>query len=272
MGEFCRWVAANGMLARQALQNSRLFAMSEKIAALCPMILLAMALLVFFADLTKASSGKERILRDVTTCDDAARTAAYETGVPLDVLQAITRTETGRNSDGVIKPWPWTVNMEGRGVWFDTKGEALMFVYDHFKTGSRSFDLGCFQINYRWHGAQFASIEEMFDPVANARYAALFLKSLYTESGSWKIAVGAFHSRSAVHADRYLVRFGRILDDLEPHTDHRSEVMANAASQERINRFPLLQSGQAIGLGSLVPIQSAGSVPPVIGLISELEN
>ena len=153
--------------------------------------------------------------RETILCDDAARTASYESGVPLAVLQAITRTETGRTTNEGVQPWPWTVNMEGRGVWLESRNEAELFVYDHFKTGSRSFDVGCFQINYRWHGANFSSIEEMFDPLANARYAALFLKSLFKESGSWNSAVGAFHSRTATYADRYMVRFGEILSNIE---------------------------------------------------------
>jgi hypothetical protein len=135
-------------------------------------------------------------------CDAAAQHAAEKTGVPPDVLMAITRTETGLAKGGVMQPWPWTVNMEGRGVWFDTKSEALEYVFDHFKTGARSFDIGCFQINYRWHGAHFESIEEMFDPSSNAIYAAVFLRKLYAESGDWTVAAGNFHSRIPARADR----------------------------------------------------------------------
>ncbi|MCE8539817.1 lytic transglycosylase domain-containing protein [Ruegeria pomeroyi] len=142
-------------------------------------------------------------------CDQAARRAASRHGVPLDVLRAITRVETGRRSDGQLAPWPWTVNMEGAGHWFPTEYAARKFVFERFKSGARSFDVGCFQINYRWHSQGFSSIEEMFDPEQNADYAARFLNDLFGELGSWSAAAGAYHSRTQSLADAYASRFDR---------------------------------------------------------------
>lgn len=142
-------------------------------------------------------------------CDQAARRAASLHGVPLDVLRAITRVETGRRSDGQLAPWPWTVNMEGAGHWFPTEFAARKFVFERFKSGARSFDVGCFQINYRWHSQGFSSIEEMFDPEQNADYAARFLRDLFAELGSWSAAAGAYHSRTQSLADAYASRFDR---------------------------------------------------------------
>jgi hypothetical protein len=39
-------------------------------------------------------------------CEEAARRASQETGVPADVLQAISLTETGRAHRGQMRPWP----------------------------------------------------------------------------------------------------------------------------------------------------------------------
>ncbi len=147
-------------------------------------------------------------------CDKAGAMAAQATGVPLEVLSAISLTETGRRIDGRSRAWPWTVNMEGKGVWFATPDEALTYVNEHFARGARSFDVGCFQINYRWHGNAFSSIEEMFDPARNALYAAQYLRNLYAETGSWSRAAGAYHSRTPQYADRYRARFDRILASL----------------------------------------------------------
>jgi len=147
-------------------------------------------------------------------CDRAARSAATKTGVPFDVLRAVTRTETGRQIEGILEPWPWTVNMEGAGIWFRTLDGARSHVFQHFKTGARSFDVGCFQINYKWHHQAFQTIDDMFDPDKNALYAARFLQSLHAEFGDWPTAVGAFHSRNPTYATRYLKRFERIYASL----------------------------------------------------------
>lgn len=199
-------------------------------------------------------------------CDSAAHAASQKTGVPIHVLLAITRTETGRANQGVTEPWPWTVNMEGRGIWFDTRAEAQAYVFDYFKTGARSFDIGCFQINYRWHGANFASIEDMFDPLANALYAASFLTTLYKETGDWGQAVARYHSRTAVHADRYMVRFDSIVDELSVSRLQTDVPNMPFPPERRENGFMLLQPGKGSGLASLVPLQSHASSTPVIDL------
>ena len=123
-------------------------------------------------------------------CDRAAIQASEESGVPLDVLRAITLTETGRKSAEGFLPWPWTINMEGVGKWFESRKEARAYVDRHFARGARSFDVGCFQINYRWHHQGFTSLEQMFEPLANARYAAKFLTELHGEFGNWSKAAG----------------------------------------------------------------------------------
>ncbi|MBL4806040.1 MAG: lytic transglycosylase domain-containing protein [Rhodobacteraceae bacterium] len=143
-------------------------------------------------------------------CDVSSAAAAAERGMPADVLYTITLTETGRSRDGRLRPWPWTVNMEGRGFWFDTREEAMTYVQARFDEGARSFDVGCFQINYKWHHQHFDSIEEMFDPMANARYAARFLSELYDESADWTKSAGMYHSRNETYASRYRARFTRI--------------------------------------------------------------
>ncbi|MDQ2093980.1 transglycosylase SLT domain-containing protein [Rhodalgimonas zhirmunskyi] len=185
-------------------------------------------------------------------CDQAAQIAADRSGVPVTVLQAITRTETGRKRNGHFGPWPWTVNMEGRGVWFDSLDEARAYVFKNFKRGARSFDIGCFQINYKWHHQNFSSIDEMFDPQENANYAALFLKSLYKELGDWSEAAGAYHSRTPKHANRYRQIFEK--HRAKAPGEIQLATTASPAAPTRKNAFPLLKGESSAQLGSLMPI------------------
>ena len=212
-----------------------------------------------------ASGDRDRV---AAICDSAAVTAARETGVPIDVLRAISLTETGRKTKAGFEPWPWTVNMEGIGKWFEDVGAAQHYVDRHFARGARSFDVGCFQINYRWHGQAFSSIEEMFDPIMNARYAARFLSELHREFGDWSKAAGAYHSRTPKYAKRYAARFDRIRANL-PHRDEitlaEPESLSPVAPAEgtatRRNTYPFLMAATVTRGASLVPLQSAGRPP-----------
>jgi len=217
-------------------------------------------------------------------CEQAAWQASQATGVPLNVMRAISLTETGRKKGGAFRPWPWTVNMEGKGAWFDGRAEAYDFVKKHYDRGARSFDVGCFQINYKWHGQHFTSIDQMFDPLANAYYAARFLTELHAELGGWKAAAGAYHSRTPEHAERYTKIFERHHSRLaaqegappptpaptEPSPPRRVAqgdtdipeipdivAMMNGTREPekpRVNTYPLLQAGVVSMPGSLVPL------------------
>lgn len=213
-------------------------------------------------------------------CEQAAQMASQQSGVPVSVLKAISLNETGRKRDGAFRPWAWTVNMEGAGHWFDTRDEARAYVFKEFKRGARSFDVGCFQINYKWHHTAFSSIDEMFDPTANALYAAKFLTELYNEFGDWTKAAGAFHSRTPKHANSYSARFNKFRDKFlsedgqplqlaaasdAPIMDTAGDIPAipdivqvanaqRATDVPRVNRYPLLRTGAGTMLGSLVPI------------------
>ncbi|HRK42406.1 MAG TPA: transglycosylase SLT domain-containing protein [Gemmobacter sp.] len=195
-------------------------------------------------------------------CDQAAQIAAQQTGVPLVVMQALTRAETGRGGGAQLEPWPWAVNQAGQSHWFDSAAEAEQFVEAQLQFGYSNLDVGCFQLNHRWHSQGFLSLAAMFQPQENALYAAQYIAEKYQETGDWVLAAGAYHSGTATHAERYSARFEQILADLGEGVPVPEGVirLADLAEQPapRVNRFPLLMTGgQAASRGSLVP-QTAG--------------
>ena len=175
-----------------------------------PLCLAALGAFLLWAPVGHASAAQP-----AEVCEWAAQQAAAESGVPADILGALTLTETGRRLDGVVRPWAWSVNAEGAGSWFDNPTEALAFARDRIAQGRRNLDVGCFQLNVRWHGENFQDVSQMFDPLENARYAARFLTDLHRETGDWRKAAGAFHSRTPQFANKYLTRFDELRSTLK---------------------------------------------------------
>ncbi len=195
-------------------------------------------------------------LAQADLCDRAATGAAAQTGVPVEVMLALTRAETGRNRQGQLQPWPWAVNQAGQGHWFDTAAAAQDFVQAQLSLGYSNLDIGCFQLNHRWHGMRFPDLATMFDPEANALYAARFIAGKYRETGDWVRAAGAYHSGTDSFAERYAGRFAEILDGVQPAPLHLAALDLPGAAPPRVNAYPLLQAGAAGGAGSLVPRRS----------------
>ena len=180
-------------------------------------------------------------------CDLAAMNAAQRHGVPLDVMQAVALVETGRDLGGQMQPWPWAIHAEGRGHWPATRDDALALVRASMDRGARNIDLGCFQINLRWHGARFASLEQMIDPESNADYAARLLGEHKARLGSWEAAAGAYHSATPALAARYRARFAQLRGHaaVVPRTPPPDPLAEN--------RFVLLRAAGNGEFGSLVP-------------------
>ncbi len=153
-------------------------------------MLLGLGLLLAAPDRAAAAAGE--------ACRDQAAIAERAAGIPEGLLLAIGKRESGRFDPGAggTLPWPWAVNREGQGRLFESRQEALAYVASAQREGSRSIDIGCFQINLKYHPMAFPSLEEAFEPARNAAYAAHFLTQLHDRDGSWELAVADYHSAS----------------------------------------------------------------------------
>jgi hypothetical protein len=200
-------------------------------------------------------------------CERAIVNGARRGGVPVEVLHAVALTETGQRRDGGFRAWPWAINREGTGHWFGSYEEALAFAKASLAEGRKSFDVGCVQINYRWHGHAFPTIEDMFDPEWTATYAAQFLRTLYEERGSWSAAAGAYHSLTPELAQKYAARFDRILADLAPGALTEAEALVAAAVPgSRMSSRAARREAQRRALAER--IRAAGPRPPATGGIA----
>ena len=140
-----------------------------------------------------------------TLCETAITSAEYTARLPPRLLGAIGLTETGRIDapSGRVRPWPWTINAEGAGQFFETRRQAVAAVKALQARGVRSIDVGCLQINLMHHPDAFATLDDAFDPRLNAAYAAHFLNALYAAGKTWAHAIAAYHSETPALGDAY---------------------------------------------------------------------
>ena len=136
-------------------------------------------------------------LKNNALCSMAAHRAGLEYGVDYDLLQTVSAVESGRWDDlqNRYVAWPWTVNVQCKGYYFQSKQEAVDAIKNFQAQGIQSIDVGCMQINLKYHGAEFSSVEEALDPEQNMVYGARFLRTLYSQNGNnWKKAAERYHS------------------------------------------------------------------------------
>lgn len=166
------------------------------------------ALSASFAAPASAARGAGPATDPGQLCRQAILAAEREHRLPAALLHAIARVESGRPDPrtGAGASWPWTINAQGQGRFFETKEAAIAAVRALQARGVTVIDVGCLQVNLHHHPRAFASLEEAFDPVANARYAGLFLTRLHQNTKNWERAAAHYHSQTPERAEAYRLK------------------------------------------------------------------
>ncbi|ECB3300477.1 lytic transglycosylase domain-containing protein [Salmonella enterica subsp. enterica serovar Newport] len=129
------------------------------------------------------------------TVPEGYRRVAKKYGVPAEALYSVSLAETSRLFPQGERPWPWTLNVAGKGYRYATRDEAyqaLLGFMQHYPL--RRIDVGITQINLGWNGTFFHSYREALEPYTNLSAAAQILRHCYDMSpGSWLQAAGCYH-------------------------------------------------------------------------------
>jgi hypothetical protein len=166
-------------------------------------------------------------------CAQATARAERAAAIPPYLLAAISRAEAGRwgGESRENFAWPWTVTTGGAGEFLPTKAAAMARGEELKAAGRTTIDVGCMQVNLQYHPNAFLDLEQAFDPMDNARYAADFLKRLYKRTGSWTEAMGVYHSSDKVRARRYRVKVVRHWNEVRREARTHPAVAATALPQ-----------------------------------------
>ncbi len=184
---------------------------------------------------------------DAALCRAAVGRAETSLHLPDAFLSAIARVESGRpDRTGTVAAWPWTINAEGRGAFFDTEAEAVAAVRALQARGVRSIDVGCMQVNLMYHPEAFTTVEQAFDPLTNALFAGKLLGSLFVQTGSWPRAAAAYHSQTPTIG-----------------ADYQRRVLAEWAVPDRPATHPPAEPGPGPDIRPPAPVTLA---PASIGL------
>jgi hypothetical protein len=116
--------------------------------------------------------------------------ASLEYGIPRGILYAISVHESGKNGD----PWPWTLNVDGTGYYYNSRIQECDAIKTFLKNGAQFIDIGPMQMDWEYHGNMFLNVWQATNPEVNISASAFLLNKLHKETGSWHKAVAYYHS------------------------------------------------------------------------------
>lgn len=149
--------------------------------------------------LTDENVQQTPVIDETDVCGMVALKAEQDNQIKPNLLQTIALVESGRFDKKIGRKvaWPWTVHANGHGHYYKTKEEAVAAVHVFLAQGITNIDVGCMQINLKYHGQAFNNVEEAMDPQKNVTYGAKFLLSLYKRNGqSWQKTAMQYHSKN----------------------------------------------------------------------------
>ena len=155
--------------------------------------------------------------------------------LPNKLLTSIALVESGVKKKE-FKSWPWTLNVSGKSKYFENKLETLEYLKSkiNFK---KSIDVGCMQINTRYHLKNFEDLSDLIEPEQNVKYAANYLLKLYKKHKSWNEAVSRYHSSIPKRKKKYLKKVYSYWNDLRQRKIIIKKEYINQSEEEKIKFF-----------------------------------
>ena len=190
--------------------------------------------LVFFL-ITKSTASIHFSDQDI--CQIVAMEAEEAFNFPTGILSSIAEVESGRKtSNGDYKPWPWTINDNGKGLFFENRQSAGKYISNQNELNNTQMDIGCMQISVKWHADAFSSTESMLDPHTNIAYAAIFLEELYQTHGNWELAIKYYHSAEKEKNEPYLQKVNAVWKNQPQPTVEPATASASIIGSDKLNQ------------------------------------
>ncbi len=115
--------------------------------------------------------------------------------VPEQYFYAIALNESGKQLISLdFRPWPWTLNVEGKAYFYPTRQACYLALTDFLKVGKKLIDIGLMQVNWHYHQDKLINPWLALDPYFNLQVGARILRSEYDKTHDWYQAVGRYHS------------------------------------------------------------------------------
>ena len=203
-------------------------------------------LLTFLIPVSGLYSQSLNYHQDTLQCEYLAKDAEKKYELPENILLSISRVESGyQKVDGIIRAWPWTLNAGGDSAYFQTKKAALDSLKKRIVSGVTNIDVGCMQLNYRWHNQFFSNLSEMINPIKNVDYAARFLKKLFHRHGSWEKAVKYYHSSKSKFNVRYYKKVKAVWKR-ENNESSFKPILVAAASRSEAKKVNIVKKNEKV--------------------------
>lgn len=130
-------------------------------------------------------------------------TYAQNVGIEPELLYAVALAESAKaTSRGKVSPS--CLAIRGEKPYYPSSLEQAKKILDDLLPYRSSVDIGCMQVNWRWHGHRVNHAYDLLDPNTNIRLAATILKdALDSVPNDQVLGIGRYHHWDISSEDGY---------------------------------------------------------------------
>ena len=116
--------------------------------------------------------------------------------VPVEIVKRIITHESKSFFNGEVQPWPWTLNINGVGYYYNTKKEALEAALQALDEDVKKLGIGFGQLEWKYHGQRADwNLAKALDPANNVKMVCdILVESRKSERvKNWADAIAYYH-------------------------------------------------------------------------------
>lgn len=210
--DFPEWAAGNLVGKNVAVQQSQIYIEIGRQSVLLNELLVRNGYL-YDPNLTDAQEASAAERRGEWACSvkDAIFQLVLANPSQAKVVAAIALNESKFKG----YPWPWTINVQGKSMYFESREEAYHHIMGLIKAGISSIDIGLTQVNWKYHSEHFKSPWDALQPSKNIQVCNTILTALHARLGDWGKTIKCYHNCvDPVRGTKYLESFARQYDEI----------------------------------------------------------
>ncbi|NKC01797.1 MAG: transglycosylase SLT domain-containing protein [Pseudomonadales bacterium] len=142
-----------------------------------------------------ASSAYATTAKDVISAD-AWFSAMKHASIDSSLLYAIALRESGTsfNQTRPYRPYPWTMNIDHKAHFYDSKGEMIRALKAEVEAGNKNVAVGMYQIHLRYNSHLVNHPIELVDPETNLVTASEVLRDCGTRYKTTEGVLSCYYS------------------------------------------------------------------------------
>jgi hypothetical protein len=116
--------------------------------------------------------------------------------IPVWVVKKTITHESKSFYQSEVQPWPWTLNINGVGHYYQTMKDAVIAAKNAHREGARRLGVGFGQVEWVYHSERFnGSFENALNPKQNVKVVCEILVEAWRSPkvNTWEDAIAYYH-------------------------------------------------------------------------------